>query len=192
VAALTPDKGQDILIRALPAIRAQFPSYQLLLAGDGPCRARLGALSRELEVDDAVHFAGFVEDVHRVYAAIDLFAFPAQAEALGTALLSAMARALPVVTVARGGIPEVVEAGKNGVLANSPEPEAFASAIAGLLSHRDEANRLGRAARETILTRFSVERMVADTLRLYEGILNREENQKRLPSRSRGMSGASG
>jgi glycosyltransferase involved in cell wall biosynthesis len=171
VAALTPDKGQEILIRALPAIRAQFPRCRLLLVGNGPCRAELNALAHELGIDDAVHFEGFVEDVGRVYAAIDLFAFPAQAEALGTALLSAMAHGLPVAAIARGGIPEVVEDGKNGLLVKDPNPDAFASALIRLLSHSEEATRLGKAARETILARFSADRMVENTLRLYEEVI---------------------
>lgn len=168
VAALTPDKGQDILIRALPAIRAQFPRCELLLAGSGPCRAKLVTLAKEQGVRDAVHFAGFVEDVSRVCAAIDVFAFPARAEALGTALLLAMAHALPVVAVARGGIPEVVENGRNGLLVANIDPETFASNIAQVMAHPEQAARLGAAARETVATRFCVDRMVEETLGLYE------------------------
>jgi glycosyltransferase involved in cell wall biosynthesis len=171
VAALTPDKGQEILIRALSAIRMRFPHCQLLLAGDGPCRGKLARLAREHGMVDAVHFAGFVEDVDDLYAAFDLFAFPAQAEALGTALLSAMAHGLPVTAIARGGISEVVEDGINGLLVKDLDPESFASAIARLIVHPDEATRLGRAARETILARFSADRMVEETLSLYEHLV---------------------
>jgi glycosyltransferase involved in cell wall biosynthesis len=171
VAALTPDKGQEILIRALPAIRVRFPRCQLLLAGDGPCRGKLATLVREHGLDDAVHFAGFVEDIDALYTAFDLFAFPAQAEALGTALLSAMAHGLPVAAIARGGISEAVEDGKNGLLVKDLDSESFASAIARLIEHPDEATRLGSAARETILARFSADRMVEETLRLYEHLL---------------------
>jgi glycosyltransferase involved in cell wall biosynthesis len=170
VATLTPDKGQDILIRALAAVRAQFPRCQLLLAGDGSCRAELAALAREHGVGGEVHFAGFVEDVDRVYAAIDMFAFPAQAEALGTALLSAMAHGLPVVALARGGISEAVEDGKNGLLVKDFDAAAFASAIVQLLAHPEEATQLGKAAGETILARFSADEMVNETLRLYENL----------------------
>jgi L-malate glycosyltransferase len=172
VGALTPDKGQEILIRALAQIRARFPNCQLLLPGDGPCRARLAALVQELDLDGAVHFPGFVEDIGRVYAAIDLFAFPAQADALGTSLLIAMAYGLPVVASARGGIPEVVEDEKNGLLLNDSNPEAVASAIARLLDDPETIARLGRAAKETIRSRFSQEQMVQQTLRLYENLVS--------------------
>ncbi len=174
VAALTPDKGQEILIRALPAIRARFPGCRLLLAGNGPCRATLAAMAHDLGIDREVHFAGFVEDVDRVYEAIDVFAFPAQTEALGTALLSAMAHGLPVAAIARGGIPEVVEDGKNGLLVMDPDPDAFASALVSLLAHPEEAMRLGSAARETVMARFSEGRMVEETSLLYEQLVAAE------------------
>jgi glycosyltransferase involved in cell wall biosynthesis len=172
VGALTPDKGQGILIRALVHIRLRFPNCQLLLPGDGPCRAKLAALVRELDLDGAVYFPGFVEDIGRVYSAIDLFAFLAQAEALGTSLLIAMEYGLPVVASARGGIPEVVEDGKNGLLLQDSNPETAASAIERLLGDPETAARLGSAAKETIRSRFSQEVMVQQTLRLYEKLVS--------------------
>jgi len=168
VAAFTPDKGQEILIRAFAQIRARFPICKLVLTGDGPCRAKLAALVHELGLDGAVLFTGFVEDIRRIYAAIDLFAFLAQAEALGTALLLAMAQGLPVVASARGGIPEVLENGRNGLLVKDSNPEAVASAIGQLIADPELAAHLGSAAHETVVANFSQDRMVQETLRLYK------------------------
>ncbi|HET6144465.1 MAG TPA: glycosyltransferase family 4 protein [Candidatus Acidoferrales bacterium] len=172
VGALTPDKGQEILIRALAHVRLRFPDCQLLLPGDGPYRAKLAATVQKLDLNGAVHFPGFVEDIGRVYAAIDLFAFLAQAEALGTSLLTAMAYGLPVVAAARGGIPEVVEDGKNGLLLQDPNTTAVASAIERLLDDPKTASRLAVTARETIAARFSQDRMVEQTLNLYEQLVS--------------------
>ncbi|HTC62511.1 MAG TPA: glycosyltransferase family 4 protein [Candidatus Saccharimonadales bacterium] len=171
IAALTPDKGQEILIRAFAQVRARFPGCQLLLVGDGPCRAKLEALVPELDLNGAVHFTGFLENLQNAYAAIDLFAFLAQAEALGTALLLAMANGLPVVASALGGIPEIVEDGKNGALIKNQTPEAVASAIVRIFGDSAFSARMGSAARETILARFSQEIMVNQTLRLYEQLV---------------------
>jgi glycosyltransferase involved in cell wall biosynthesis len=178
IAALTPDKGQEILIRAFAQIRVRYPGCQLLLVGDGPCRTKLAALVRELDLDGAVHFTGFLENIQNAYAAIDLFAFLAQAEALGTALLLAMAIGLPVVASALGGIPEVVEEGRNGLLVKDQNPEAVASAIVRLFADPAFAARLGSAARETILARFSQEIMVTQTLRLYEQLVSSSSRQR--------------
>jgi glycosyltransferase involved in cell wall biosynthesis len=172
IAALTPDKGQEILIRAFAQVRGNYPGCHLLLVGDGPCRTKLATLVRELDVDGAVHFTGFLENIQNAYAALNLFAFPAQAEALGTALLLAMANGLPVVASALGGIPEVVEDEKNGLLIKDKNPEAVASAIVRIFADPAFAARLGSAARETIVTRFSQQHMVQHTLSLYENLVS--------------------
>lgn len=171
VGALLPDKGQEPMIRALALLAGEFPRCQLLLAGEGPCRARLEALARELKVEPAVHFAGFVEDVAEVYAALDVFLFPALAEGLGSALLAAMAYELPVVTLDSGAGPEVIDAGRTGVLIPEREPATLAAAAAGLLRDAGRARQLGRAARAEVEERFTAERMVEGTLRIYEGLL---------------------
>ena len=180
VGYLLPDKGQHILIRALAALRAEpanlAKTCRLLLVGDGPCRRSLEQLARELGLESAVHFAGFVEDLSLVHAALDVFLFPSLLDALGTSLLAAMAYALPVIAVARGGIPEIVEDERNGLLVSAPElnayPEAIAAALARLLQDPDLARRLGLAARETIQQRFAADRMIGHMLRLYAELVS--------------------
>jgi glycosyltransferase involved in cell wall biosynthesis len=78
---------------------------------------------------------------------------------------------LPVVAIARGGIPEAVDHGKNGVLVNDLESGAFSSAVARLLGRPEEAARMGQAARETAIARFSANQMVGQTIRLYESLI---------------------
>ncbi len=133
VGYLLPEKGQDTLLRALPQIRAQFPNCRIILAGDGPCRVKLQSLARELGIVDAVIFAGFVEDVEAVYRALDLFVFPSLAEPLGSSLLTAMAHGLPVIAVASGGVPEIIENGRNGILVDSPDALKFAASACQML-----------------------------------------------------------
>jgi glycosyltransferase involved in cell wall biosynthesis len=171
VAALVPEKGHVLLLQAIAALRAQFPQIVLLLAGEGPERANLQALVRELRLEELVKFPGFVPDIESVYAATDVFVFPSHSEPLACAMLSAMAHGLPVVAFARGGNPEAVEDGKNGLLVKDLDASALAAAIARLLSNPAEARRLGDAARETVMARFSANRMVEETLRLYESVV---------------------
>jgi glycosyltransferase involved in cell wall biosynthesis len=171
VAAFVPEKGHVLLLRALADLRARFPQCVLLLAGEGREQANLQALVRQLRLEDVVKFPGFVPDVESVYAATDLFVFPSHQEPLACAMLSAMAHGLPVVAFARGGNPEAIEDGKNGLLVKELDPGALAAAIARLVAHPDEATRLGSAARETVLTRFSANQMVDETLRLYQHLV---------------------
>lgn len=171
VAALVPEKGHALLLDAFAKLRAQFPECVLLLRGEGPESSKLQSLSRQLRVADAVKFLPPTIDIEIMFAAMDLFAFPSHAEPLGSALLAAMAHGLPVAAIARGGIPEAVDDGKNGVLVKDLDPDTLSSAIAHLVAQPDEATRLGRAARETAVTRFSADRMVEETLRLYEALV---------------------
>jgi glycosyltransferase involved in cell wall biosynthesis len=174
VAAFVPEKGHVLLLHALAGIRAQFPQCVLLLAGEGREQARLQALARELRIDDIVKFPGFVADVQSVYAATDIFVFPSHQEPLAVAMLTAMAYGLPLVAFARGGNPEAVVDGKNGLLVQELDAAALGAAIARLLSNPLEAQRLGDAARETVVARFSADRMVEETLRLYEELVRGE------------------
>ena len=170
VGYLLPEKGQEALIRMLPEVLAQFPDCRLMLAGEGPCRGRLVRLTRQLGVESAVHFAGFVEDVAHVYQALDAFLFPSLAEPLGSSLLMAMAYGLPVVAVGRGAVPEVVEDGRTGLLVAESEPAGIAKAVVQLLRNNQLAAQLGASARESIAQRFTADHMVDHTLDAYSRV----------------------
>jgi len=172
VGYLLPEKGQETLLRALPHIRKQFPHCRVILAGDGPSRAKLQSLARELGIGDAVIFAGFVEDVEAVYRALDLFVFPSLAEPLGSSLLTAMAHGLPVMAVASGGVPEIIESGRNGILVDSPDALKFAAAVCQVLDDPGEAARMAKTARETVERRFSAQLLAENTLRQYQTVLS--------------------
>ena len=185
-AAFVPEKGHALLVRAFAALRgtmredarkasrnlpgAEAASCFLLLRGDGPELAAMRELAAQLQILDAVKFLPQDTDLKTLFAATDCFAFPSHAEPLGSALLAAMAQGLAPVAIARGGIPEVIEHEKNGLLVNSLDPEAFAAALALLAANPEQASLFGRAARETIATRFSADHMVDATLQLYERV----------------------
>jgi glycosyltransferase involved in cell wall biosynthesis len=172
VGYLLPEKGQEFVVRAMPEVRAKSPGTRLLLAGDGPCRARLEGLVKQLDLQSAVIFAGFVEDVAQVYAALDIFVFPSLAEPLGTSLLAAMAWGLPVLAVASGGVPEYVHDGENGVLVAKSDPELAAGGLLRLLTSDSLSAELGRNARRTIEDKFSAGRMVETTLNAYQRVID--------------------
>jgi glycosyltransferase involved in cell wall biosynthesis len=168
VGYLLPEKGQEFLVRAMPAVRASLPSSRLLLVGDGLDRAKLERLADELGIREVVQFAGHVEDISDVYRALDAFVFPSLAEPLGSSLLAAMAWGLPVVALARGGVKEIVEDGRDGLLLEDAAPQSLAAAVVRLLTEHNFARGLGEAGRETIVARFSADRMVESTLAIFE------------------------
>jgi glycosyltransferase involved in cell wall biosynthesis len=170
VGVLSPDKGQEWLIRALAELRKKFPTAKLLLAGDGPCRERLEKLAQEREVGDAVIFAGFVTDVESVYAALDVFLLPSFFEALSNALMSAMAHAIPSIAFNLGGPAEVIEDGKSGLLVEPASAQALCSAIAKIAENSTFANELGENGRKRIEQFFSADKMVDEMTRVYHAV----------------------
>jgi glycosyltransferase involved in cell wall biosynthesis len=171
VGALLPDKGQEWLIRALATLRKDFPRCRLLLAGEGPCRERLERLTRELRLENAVIFAGFVKDVENVYPALDLFLLPSLFEAFNNSLLAAMSYELPAVVFAKGALPEIVEQEKSGLLVSGLEVQEIAGAAARLLNDRNFSKRLGEAARQRVENSFSANQMVKKTVDAYERVI---------------------
>jgi glycosyltransferase involved in cell wall biosynthesis len=165
VGYLLPEKGQDLLVRALATICAATPRVRLLLAGDGPLRVQLESLATQLKIRDRIVFAGFVERIANVYAALDVFVFPSLAEPSGTSLLAAMAAGLPIAAVARGGVPEYVDDNVNGLLIPEPEPQAIAFAAQRLIADAGLRERLGARARADIAERYSVDVIVDHLLR---------------------------
>jgi glycosyltransferase involved in cell wall biosynthesis len=176
VSVFVPEKGQRHLIEALPNVRAAHPEVRLLLAGDGACRADLEALAKQLGQTEAVLFPGFVNNVSQVYAALDAFAFPSEFEGLGTALQAAMAAGLPSISTKRGALAEVVD-NERTALVVEPNGREFASAMLKLINDEELRQRLGNAGRREVEHRFSADRMVKNTIHVYEDVLQKRRSR---------------
>lgn len=168
-----PTKGLAVLLKGLAQLsqRPDIPPFQLLLVGDGPSVNALHRLSEELGLNEVVIFAGLRCDVEQILPLLDLFVLPSLSEGFGIALVEAMAAGCPVVATAVGGIPEVVQAGRTGVLVPAGDSFALADALAGLLNDPCKANTLGREGQRGVATQFSVSTMVRHHENLYERLL---------------------
>ena len=175
VSVFVPEKGQNHLINALAEVRKSCPEARLLLAGDGQCRGELEGLAKRLGQSEAVLFPGFVNDVTKVYDALDAFAFPSEFEGLGTALQAAMAAGLPSISTGRGALAEVVDHERT-TLVVEPNGKEFAAAMLRLITDADLRKKLSEAGRREVQERFSAERMVDGTIQVYEDVLKKQRN----------------
>jgi glycosyltransferase involved in cell wall biosynthesis len=173
VGVLSPDKGQEWLIRALLSVRQEISQAKLLIAGDGPCRQRLEVLAKELGVANAVIFTGFVSQVEGVYAALDVFLLPSFFEALNNSLLAAMAYEIPSIAFNRGALGEIIEDGKSGLLVSGPNLQEISGAMIRLLRERDFARQLGACGRTRVEQNFSDRKMVEGMIGVYQECLRR-------------------
>ena len=163
VSRLVPQKGVDVAVRALPAIRAWHPDAVLVVLGEGPQRPALQA--------EGVHLLGRVGDVAAWYRRAEVVVHPARWEGFGLALLEAMLAAKPVVASRVSSVPEVVVDGETGLLVPPDDARALAGAVSSFLDDPARAAALGRAGHDRARREFSVARMRERTLRVYEEAL---------------------
>jgi sugar transferase (PEP-CTERM/EpsH1 system associated) len=185
VARLSPEKDQEMLLRSVALLRDALPEVRLEIAGDGPRRAALEALSAELGLQNRVRFLGEVQDVPALLARGSVFVLSSLTEGMSLTLLEAMASGLPVVATRVGGNPEVVVDGETGVLVPSGQPEELARALQAVLQDPRRAAQFGLAARKRVESHFDVRRMVAEYEALYARCASRKQKALRVPSESR-------
>lgn len=170
VAALVPHKGQRHLIDAAALVVRRVPDARFVIAGEGELRATLEQQIKHLGLEKHVLLAGFRPDILSLHKAFDIFVMSSVTEGLGTSLLDAMACGRPVVATRTGGIPEVVQDGVTGILVPPRDHDAMADAIVKLLKDEELRKAMGVEGRSLAHTRFNADRMVQDTLRVYERV----------------------
>jgi glycosyltransferase involved in cell wall biosynthesis len=167
VANLRPEKGHDVLIDAAVDVLRRFPDASFEIVGGGRQLQPLIDRAAAKGVLHAFTFLGHRDDVAERLGAADLFVLPSRSEAFPNAVLEAMAAGLPVVTSAVGGMLELVDDGRTGLLAPPDNPSALADRIVRVMDDSGLAARLGSAAREETRARYSFDRMVAAFERVY-------------------------
>ena len=171
VASMTPEKGLDVLLRAMSFIVAEFPSVCLYVVGDGPLRKPLEALACELGLEQRIHFVGIQPDVRPYLGSCDLALLPSLSEGMGLAAVEAMAVGRAVVGSHTGGIPEVVVEGETGLLVPPGDVQGLASAVAVLLRNPTRRLAMGRAGQARAHDQFSLQEALAKLEALYLELL---------------------
>jgi glycosyltransferase involved in cell wall biosynthesis len=173
VGNLRPAKDYPNLLRSAQLVCRAEPQAEFLIAGGGPKEVLrdLRTLQRTLGIEGKVHFLGFRSDVQSILAAVEVFVSSSETEGLPLASVEAMAMGKPVVLTNCGGVPEVVEDGRTGLLVPVKDPRALADGVLRLLGDRALAERLGQAGRTRVETAFSLRSMLDRYTELYEHLL---------------------
>jgi glycosyltransferase involved in cell wall biosynthesis len=164
-------KGLKYFLGAAPIVLAEQPLAQFLIAGAGPEERNLRRLARELGVNSSVTFVPSLSDFAVSLEAMDVYVLPSLKQGLGTIMLEAMARAIPVIATSSGGVYSVVDDGVTGILVPPSDSESLARKMVELLRDPLRARAIGENAREMVHREFPISRMIDETVALYERVL---------------------
>ncbi len=171
VGRMTGVKRTDDVLESLARLRERGIDAVLVMIGDGPDRDAVEQRASELGIVRHCYFLGYQEDVSGWYRAFDALILPSANEGTPVVVIEALASGCPVVATSVGGVPDVVREGVDGFLVPAGDVEALAERLALLASEPELRDRMGEAGRESVPSRYVVERLVGDIDDLYRSLL---------------------
>ena len=174
VGRLVPVKGHAILLEATRILQASIGNVALVLVGDGPLRKDLEANAKRLGLEKSVIFAGQQDQSYDFMNMMDVFVLPSLHEGIPMVVLEALALQRPVVATRVGGIPEVIEHGQTGFLAEPSDASSLARLLQRLVEDLPMAVSIGKAGRTRVEEKFTARTMAGKTAELYEQVLSKE------------------
>lgn len=177
VGRLTPLKGHSFFLKAMTKVIRQIPNVRIWIIGDAPAkkaayRTELETLARRLGIHGRVEFLGNRKDVPQLLAQTEVLVLATTApEAFGRVILEAQAAGVPVVAAKVGGVVDIIDDGKTGLLVPPKDAESIANEVVRLLRDKGLAQQLAEAALAKLKSTFTLERMAAKTLEVYEELM---------------------
>lgn len=174
IGRLTPIKGHIYFIRAISKVIRQFPRIKVIIVGDAPKRKseykkEVLILVHRLGLSRYINFVGTKRDIPGVLSGLDLLVLSTVTEeAFGRVIIEAGACGVPVVATKVGGVVDIIEDRKNGLLVNPQDPTALSDAIVELLKNRKLAVRLAEEGRRQVEERFNLKQMFKKTIEVYQ------------------------
>lgn len=170
VCALRPQKALGVLLEAASTLADRIPGVKVVIVGDGPERPVLERRIAELRLQRTVRLLGHRDDARDLMRGFDVAVCCSDFEGTPLSVLEYMQASLPIVATRVGGIPDLLETGREGVLIEPGTPVELATAIEGLVADPARAARLGAAARSRQQARFEIGVTVREVERIYEGL----------------------
>ena len=174
ISRLVPIKDHRMFIRATKRLKKHldsglFNKVKFVIVGDGPEKEALRAYAESCGVGTSVVFTGWVRDIDEIYADMDIVALTSRNEGTPVSLIEAFASGKPVVATDVGGVRDVV--GEIGIVVDKNEDVAFAQYLSELIKSPERRWAIGQNGRESVMERFSKDRLIVDTEKLYEDLL---------------------
>jgi len=164
---LHTNKGLNYLLRSFAKIAPTCPESIVVIVGAGEKRDSLHLLASDLGIAPRVFFLGFIENASHYLTAFDVFTLTSRKEGLPYAILEAGSAGLPVIASNIGGIPEIIESGRDGFLTRPGDTTALAEHLTTVCHDKPKASTIGAALQKKIESEFSLEKMLEETKRIY-------------------------
>jgi len=171
VGRLSFEKGLHILLEALAGIKKEAPSFLLEVYGFGPEKSRLERMVRALGLSDMVSFKGFVADTEQIYKRLNFLVIPSLSEGHPMVILEAWRQAIGVVASRAGGIPEIIEDGKTGLLADVGDSRGLGQAILKGLKNPELMTDFGKRGFELIGQKYNFRYQAERLTEIYKDVL---------------------
>ncbi len=168
IAELHPNKGLPYLIKSIATVVKQYPNTLCLIIGDGQGKATLHMIIKENKLEQHVFLLGYIDQASDYLKAFNIFVLPSTKEGLPYVILEAGCASLPIVSTIVGGIPEIIEDMKSGILIQSKNSRELAHALSFMIEHPEERKKYGNRLKEKIVTNFSIEKMIENVERIYQ------------------------
>jgi len=175
VAHLSDDRGHKYLIQVARHLRESTPKIKIVILGEGSVHLEFEKQVKEIQEKDIVFFLGFQELAPQTFNSLDVLVLSSDHEGLGSIIMDAMACRLPIVATRVGGIPEVIDHQKTGLLVPSQRPKSLAKAILKMYEDRELAHRLGQNGYNVVHKKFSSESMASKAIDLYEELAKKKD-----------------
>jgi len=172
VARFAPQKNHALLLKAFAQGPASNPNAHLVLVGEGVLRQQLEGQAKSLSLVSQVHFLGLRTDIPDVLGAMDVFVLSSDYEGNPLSVMEAMASGLPIVSTAAGGVPDLFESGKEGLIVQPGDVQGLSNSMASLLGNREARQSLGMAAARRARENFDVSTMVQAYEEVYENLVD--------------------
>jgi len=173
VGRLVPQKGVEYLIKAVPLIAQRHRDAKFIIVGDGWLKSHLEYLARSTEHGGKISFTGFISDseLAALLMSADVLVVPSIYEPFGIVAIEGMAAGVPVVATQIGGLSEIVEHDKTGILVYSRNPESIAWGVDRVLSDQGHSRWLVQNALEKVQKTYSWEAIAMKTVKVYEEVV---------------------
>lgn len=174
VGRLNPVKNHDLFLRAAARVRQHRPDCHFVIVGDGEIRAEVEAQVRALGLQSAVTLTGWLPDLTGLYSDLDLLVNSSTTEGTPTPIMEALTAGCPVVATAVGGVPDMLNHGQLGMLVFADDSDELADAVLLALDNPQDTTR----ARQVMLDRYGIDRLITDLDSLYRGLLAKKPGHK--------------